>query len=257
MSPRVIVTRPASQAGELVTLLEERGVEAVSVPAVEIAADDGAALDAALATLDGADWLVVTSANGASVVVDRLTASGRRLPAATRVAAVGPATADVLRGGGVPVHHVPSRYLTVAIAEELGPVAGSRVVLARADAATPELHEALVARGARVEEVVAYRTIEGPTSSRPALQAALSTPLDGITFTSGSTVRGIGRLLADVSDEPGDLVRRLPAFCIGPVTARAAHEAGWSLAGVADEHTALGLANVIAAHFSAREAFHT
>ena len=248
MTPRVLVTRPAEQATELCAALHQRGVEPVAVPTVAI--DRAAAapdLDAMLAELDGADWLVITSANGATALTERLAAGGRALPAETRVAAVGPATAGALADAGLRVHHVPDEYLTVAIAGGLGDVAGRRVVLARADAATPDLREALVDAGAEVVEVVAYRTIEGPADSRDPLHGALNRELDGIAFTSSSTVRGLLRL---ASPTDRHRARAIPAFCIGPVTAETARRAGFDVDVVSAEHTAAGLAEAVAQHLS-------
>lgn len=248
MSHRILVTRPAGQAEELVHLLEERGISALSVPTVAIDAASAAGdLDAMLAGLAGADWLVLTSANGAEALAARLAANGHEIPEATRVAAVGPATAESLARAGIRVDHVPSEYLTVAIAEGLGELTGRRVVLARADAATPALRDTLVARGARVEEVVAYRTIEGPGTSRDLIQSALQGDLDGIAFTSGSTVRGLTRLAGGVHRSRA---RTLPAYCIGPVTATEARQSGFHIGGVATTHTAAGLADLIASHLA-------
>lgn len=248
MSRHVLVTRPAGQAEELVHLLSERGVAATSVPTVAIDTDSSADhLDAMLRGLDGTEWLVLTSANGADALTGRLAATRHRLPDTTRVAAVGPATEAALRHAGIRVDHVPSEYLTVAIADGLGEVAGRRVVLARADAATPNLREALLARGARVDEVVAYRTVEGPSANRDALQAALRSDLDAIAFTSGSTVRGLTRLAGGMHQSRA---RALPAFCIGPVTANEARQSGFHVAGVAASHTAAGLADLIATTFA-------
>jgi uroporphyrinogen-III synthase len=182
----------------------------------------------------------------AEALAERLAISGRSIPEGTRVAAVGPATADALRAAGVSVDHVPSQYLTVQIASGLGDVEGRRIVLARADAATPDLRDALLSRGAVVEEVVAYRTLEGPAASRDPLRAALHDGLDGITFTSSSTVRGLLRLASAVDR---GRARSSPAFCIGPVTAETARRAGFHVAAVAPEHTAESLADTIADHF--------
>jgi uroporphyrinogen-III synthase len=244
----LLVTRPAGQAAELVSLLAERGINAISVPTVEIApARPGGALDDAIRSLDGAAWLVITSVNGAAVLLERLAALRRSLPEGVRVAAVGPATAGALRMGGLQVDHVPSRYRTVAIAEGLGEVAGKRVMLARADAATRDLRDALLERGALVEEVVAYRTMLGPAGSRDRIRAALAQPLDGVTFTSGSTVRGLRALLS-----PPEALRAtvLPAYCIGPVTARVARRAGFAVPVVAARHTVVALAEAIHVHLS-------
>jgi uroporphyrinogen-III synthase len=251
MTPRrILVTRPAEGADDLAALLADRGLEPVPVPTVAIDIESTApGVDRMLATLDGADWLVLTSANGARAVAARI--GDGALPPGVRVAAVGPATAEALSGAGIDVDHVPDEFLTVAIADGLGPLFGRRVVLARADAATPDLREALSASGADVEEVVAYRTIEGPPSSRDPLSASLADGLAGIAFTSGSTVRGLVRLASPVDR---GRARALPALCIGPVTARAARGEGFHVPVVADDHTVLGLADAIAAHYrSARE----
>ncbi len=247
--PQVLVTRPAEQAGELLSALETRGVDGVSVPAVAIdRAASATDLDAMLGGgLVDADWLVITSANGAAALADRLAATGHAIPTQVRIAAVGPATAESLAAAGLRVDHVPARYLTVAIADGLGDLDGRRVVLARADAATPDLSRALLARGADVAEVVAYRTIEGPAESRDRLRVALQRDLDGVTFTSSSTVRGLLRL-ASTTDR--QRARALPAFCIGPVTADTARRLGFGVTAVAEEHTAAGLAAVVGHHLN-------
>ena len=248
MTHRILVTRPSAQAPELCSLLEERGLTPVAVPTVAIDGASAAAdLDAMIEGLDGADWLVLTSVNGADALAARLATTGRRLPPDLRVAAVGPATAAALGAAGIRVDHVPEDFLTVAIAPGLGEGSERRVVLARADSATPALRDALEAGGATVEEVVAYRTVEGPAASRDALRAALQQDLAGIAFTSGSTVRGLMRLASSVDR---GRARALPAFCIGPVTADQARTSGFDIGGVAGRHTASGLADTIAAHFA-------
>jgi uroporphyrinogen-III synthase len=239
----MLVTRPAGQAQELVALLAERGIDAMSVPTVEIApAAPGGALDAALASLDDAAWLVITSANGADAVAGRLNELGMALPATTRIAAVGAGTAARMESHGHRVDHVPATYRTAAIAEGMGDVAGKRVVLARADAASPELRDALIARHALVDDVVSYRTVEAPVASRDRLRLALHAPLDGVTFTSGSTVRGLTELASAIDARRATT---LPAFCIGPVTADVARNAGFWVPVVAAPHTAPALASAI------------
>jgi uroporphyrinogen-III synthase len=248
MIRRILITRPADQSAELITLLEGRGFATTGIPTVEID-DESCAADvhAMLESLEGVAWLILTSANGARSITAKLQGTGARLPPNLRVAAVGPATAQALREGGVAVDHVPANYLTSAIADGLGDVRGRRVVLARADAASAELRATLDERGALVEEVVAYRTLEGPARSRDALRAALHDDLAGIAFASASAVRGLMRLTAAV-DRPR--ARTTPAFCIGPVAANQAKHSGFNVAAIAAEHTAGGLADAIAAHFA-------
>jgi uroporphyrinogen-III synthase len=252
---RVLVTRPAAQAPELMQLLAARGMTGISVPSVAIRHEPaGGPFDAALGALTGAAWLVITSANGAAALAARLRAIRRGMPSGTRLAAVGPATAAALSAAGLTVHHVPDEYLTVAIASGLGELRKKRVVLARADAATPDLAEALRARGAIVEEVIAYRTIEGPPSAVPALKAALLGGLDAISLTSGSTARGLARLADGLDAGQARTLKRLPVFAIGPVTARVAQRVGFAPSTVATVHTAQALADTIAATLARQEA---
>jgi uroporphyrinogen-III synthase len=240
----VLITRPAGQAGELAGLLRNRGIDSICVPTVEVRHDHRPLVEA-IGRLRDASWLVVTSANGAEAVGAALMASGSALPETLRVAAVGPQTAAALRAAGIRVDHVPDRYLTVAIAERLGPVRRRRVVLARADAASPHLANELRRRGALVDEVIAYSTVEGPPASRERIGRAIQASLDGITFTSGSTVRGLMEMLNPT--ERGRATA-LPAFCIGPVTADVARRLGFATPVVAATHTAKGLADAIHAH---------
>ena len=255
---RVLITRPQDQADGLRRHLADKGIASTSVPTVAVdtsGAGAGERLAEALATLPAAGdrpaagWLVLTSANGARAVVDCLQRRRLSLPPDVSLAAVGPSTAAVLAEAGLTVHYVPGEFLTAAIADGLGDVRGRRVVLARGDLASEELTGVLRARGALVEDVVAYRTVEGPVASREPLTRALARPLDGIAFTSGSTVRGLVALLDGAERRQAKL---LPAFCIGPVTAAAARSVGFDPAVIAAEHTAAGLATAIADYFGTR-----
>lgn len=237
---QLLITRPLRDARTLTAPLEAAGIETVVVPTIAIEPPIDGSLERALARAETVAWLIVTSANAAAVLAGRV-------PPNVRVAAVGPSTASALRGAGIRVHFVPDDYRSAAIAAGLGTLAGHEVLLARSDAATPQLVTALGQAGAYVREAVAYRTVEGPTSSRPLLTGALRTPLDGIVFGSGSAVRG---LLALLEPELQERARALPALCIGPVTAAEAVASGFAVDLVAREHTATGLVAAIVRHFS-------
>ena len=92
---KVVVTRPRAQAGPLVERLEQQGHEVVECPLIEIEPTDDPV------DVEGYDWVVVTSPNGAAELVRR---ANRPLP---RVAAVGPGTAEALRKLGLEPAFVP------------------------------------------------------------------------------------------------------------------------------------------------------
>jgi uroporphyrinogen-III synthase len=242
---RVLITRPLGQRRDLSVALRRLGATPVSVPTIAIAGPRaGGPLDAALKRLSDYDWVVLTSVNGARACIAR--ARALEIPFGAprpRWAAVGPATAAALTRAGIKVAQIPSRYLTRAIGRELRAVRGRRVLLPRADAAGRELASVLRARGASVDEVVAYHTTIGPTRYRDRLRRALTTgAIDTVVLTSASTVHGLMRLLGAIRRPP----RAIAYICIGPVTAAALAEYGFTATAVATEHTAAGVVDALA-----------
>src|SRR5262249_5195777 len=98
---RVLVTRPRLQAQAMMRALEQLGAVPFLLPAVAISEPaDWSPVDRAIANLPRYDWLVFTSANGVHALIRRLRHLGRDLRALgmLRLAAIGPGTADALRG---------------------------------------------------------------------------------------------------------------------------------------------------------------
>lgn len=237
---RVLVT--GSRPCPVCRLLEERGAVPVPIPTIGIRPLEGRLLDKWLEKIEGYDWVVVTSPNGARLVSERLVALGRRAPAGPRWAAVGPRTREALEAAGIRVAAEPGGQVAAGIPDAMGEVAGARVLLLRAAAASRELPCALAARGAQVDDVVAYEVVEGPESSRASLERAVADGLDAAVFTSGSTVRGFARLIGD----PAIALAGARVVCIGPVTARVAREAGLGDARVAAGRTPAAIVAALA-----------
>ncbi len=72
---RIVITRPPHQADVLANRLRELGAEPVLLPTITIQPPrDLAPLDDALRHVDHYDWLILTSANAVTTIVQRLTA---------------------------------------------------------------------------------------------------------------------------------------------------------------------------------------
>ena len=238
---RVLVAGP--DGAPLAAMLAARGASPLVIPMIEIRPlDAGGELDRAANTLGDYDWVVVTSVRGARALFERRRALGLgTVPGGPRWAAVGPATRAALEAEGVTVSTVSSAGTGATIARELGPLAGSRVLLPRARIAAPDLPAALAGRGARVDDVAAYDTIVGPESSRAPLAAALAEGIAAATFTSASTVQGFARL----AEEPRAALSGVVTVCIGPPTARALRQLGIEPSGVAARRTPEALIDVL------------
>ncbi|HUG29813.1 MAG TPA: hydroxymethylbilane synthase [Candidatus Limnocylindria bacterium] len=248
--PRVLLTRAADQADELVSRLELAGLDPVLVPAIAIELEPlGGELDAAARRLGTYAWAVVTSANGARAIVGAASRGESDLRR-TSWAAIGPATRRVLEAEGIEVALQPSRSNGTATAAEVPLEAGDRVLVVRGDLADEAVALMLRARGAEVDDVIAYRTQEAPEASRPLLRRALAAgSFDAVLFTSGSTVRGLVALAGAESIE----VSSIPSVCIGPETATAAAEAGFRVLAVSPTPDSAALATATADALALRQ----
>jgi uroporphyrinogen III methyltransferase/synthase len=180
-------------------------------------------------SLASCDWIVLTSVRGVKALAE--------LPPGPRFAAVGSETARALRARGITPSHLPGRADGADLGDTLPDVKGKRIALVRASAASTDLPDRLRRRGATVEEVTAYRTVEGPRASAEKLRDALADPeLAAVLFASGSAVRGF----LDLGGSS-----RLPAITIGPRTTNSARELGFVVMAEADAQSVSGLADAV------------
>ena len=241
--PRVIVTRAAGQGHELVSALRDAGLEPVAVPAIAVEIEPpGGKLGDAAGLLHSYAWVVITSANGARAILKAAERISTELGAPSW-AAIGPATRRVLEHGGIEVAFEPCQNSGRAMAVELPVATGDRVLVVRGDLADETLAIALRARGAEVDDVIAYRTREAPPSSRALLRRAMRDgSIAAAVFTSGSTVRGLAALGRAESVD----VTSIPSICIGPETAHEARAAGFRILAVASTTDSASLAEAAA-----------
>jgi len=228
---RIVITRPEADATRLANRLRALGAIPIVAPAIQIEFTDPPELDRALANLAEYHWIIFTSRSGVEAVFRRT-----RSLAGPKVAAIGPATAAALRAHGVEPDLVPAEYVAEGILETLGEVRSLRFLLPRADIAREALVDGLTRRGAVVDEIAAYRTREliAPRADPG--------PVDAVTFSSSSTVRGF---LAG-----GPVPAGAKVVCIGPITAQTAREHGLDVAAVAEHYTEDGLISALVAAFA-------
>ncbi|HEX5940139.1 MAG TPA: uroporphyrinogen-III synthase, partial [Dehalococcoidia bacterium] len=253
----VLVTRARTQASELVAQLEAEGAEVIELPAIEIEErSERAAVDRALEGLTSAaySWVVFTSSNGVDLFFKQL--DGHRLDSralgSSKVAAIGPGTAEALSSRGITADVVPDEYVAEALVEALSAeeIAGARVLLPRAEQARQELIDGLEAAGASVDELTLYVAVQPSVAPAEAVARIREGRVDIVTFASSSTVRNLASLLE------GDLeaLRGTIVATIGPITSATAREYGLTVAIEAEDHTIPGLVRAICDYCAREEA---
>jgi uroporphyrinogen-III synthase len=205
------LTRAAGADADLAEQLRAVGHDVVLCPLIAIESLGDEPIDAG-----GYDWLLVTSRNGAEELARRLTGRPRR------IAAVGPATAEVLHAHGLPADLVPAEASQDGLLRELPQPAG-RVLLAAAEGARRLLVDELGA-----DFVALYRTRE--------LRPERFPEADVVVVASGSAARALAAIGSAAA-----------VVAIGPQTAAEACAAGLEVAAEAERPDAGALLAAVAA----------
>jgi len=241
---RVLVTRPRAQADEFANKLRSAGFEPVYFPVIEIKpVEDNIALERALSKLSCYEWIVFTSVNAVEVVFGNYSRLIFADGVETRFAAIGPKTAGGLKSHGIDPHFVPEEYVAEAILPGLGDLIGKWVLLPRAEIARKALPEAIFNAGGIPHEITVYKTLP----AQPDLDGldAMRSGVDVITLTSPSTVENFIAIVEKNGLDPLHLPNNPQFACIGPITEKAAQEAGLQNLMVAKEYTTDGLMTVL------------
>lgn len=243
----VLVTRSRNQASDLSAAIRKQGGTAIEFPVISIGMPRDpiklAALDSALHQLPDFDWVFFTSVNGVDFFIQRLRELRLDLQkiAQTKIAAVGPATAEALQAYGIHPEVVPNFYqaegLFETVKEQLKP--GQRVLLPTSDLARSYLIDELGKIGVFVTKVNVYEnTLHVDENGDKIVELLEGRLIDAVTFTSSSTVRNLLQVLSHLGAErPLELLQGADICCIGPKTAETAEELGLQVALMAKEAT--------------------
>lgn len=192
---RVVVTRTREQAVEFSEALRRQGAEVLEIPMIRIALPrEHEPLVEALTGLNSYDFIVFTSANGVTAFFDHFFKAFHDLRdlGGTRIAAVGPATARKLNDLHLQVDVMPQQHVGQAIVEAMRSfesLENLRILLPRAEEASPDLPKLLEDQGAIVDDIPCYRTVPDVVDPECLGVQLRKEGAEWVTFTSGSTVR--------------------------------------------------------------------
>ena len=196
--------------------LEERGHDVVECPLIEIVRTSDDPIDCA-----GYEWLIVTSPNGADEIA-------RRAVNIPKVAAVGPGTAETLRGHGIEPDFVPAVSSQDGLLAEF-PRPEGKVLFA---AARNSRRGPIDRLGADFVELYATQLLQPDPPEG-----------DLVVLASGSAAKAYAWIGGEA-----------PAVSIGPETTRVARSVGLTVTVEADRHDLDGLLDAVDARRSSRRA---
>jgi len=250
---RIVVTRAAAQAIDLLKALQYAGAIPILLPVIQILPpEDFTPLDDALARLNEFDWVLFTSQNAVRIVHERLELSPPQTKSNIQTllaGAVGEATATEAAAAGFRVAHVASRPIGTSLVEELGScLQGKQILLPRSDRANPDMIVALEKFGAKVTEVVAYRTLAADAQDRDVVSKAMNA--DAVLFFSPSAVEGFDSVCGE--GRLAGFSEKGIVLASGPVTLAALHAKGIVSAGAAKEPSVARIVEALANSFTAR-----
>ncbi|MEZ4382567.1 MAG: uroporphyrinogen-III C-methyltransferase [Nannocystaceae bacterium] len=241
---RVVVTRSAPQAGELLHMLAAQGADAVAFPCLAIAPpEDPAALLAAVAAIDACDGVILSSPNAVAAFFDALREVGldARALAGKVVAAIGTGTGNHCEDRGLRPDLIPDQSRAEGLVDELRArgLLSKTWLHVRADSGRALLGEAIAAAGGDYRLVIGYRTIRPEVPEL--LVRSLRAPADGgegidaIAFASGKAARHLLDTLSEHlgADEARTILASAKVLALGPVTAAAIEALDLRVDGVA------------------------
>ena len=208
---RILVTRPAAQAGALAAMIAAEGGEALCFPLLQIdPIDDLGPLYEAAAHLGDYAIVVFISPNAVEYGLPTVLATGA-WPAAVRAAAIGQSTVAALSARGVrdviaPTERFDSEALLELPAFRLEEMTGKRVLILRGNGGRELLSETLRERGAGVDCVACYRRSSPPDASM-LLSLLRDNRIDALTISSSEGLRNLWGLL---DSEGQSCLLRLP-----------------------------------------------
>ena len=248
---RILVARPEHQAGELRTRFEALGAEVTLQPTIVIEPPlDLQKLDDAITNLPAFDWVVFSSANGVRAVFDRMEQLQLdcRIFSKSKLACIGPGTAETLKRAGLRCDLVPSEHVAEGFADALAPHArGANMLVVRASRGREVLAERLAAAGANVTQVVAYESRDVEPAAPEVAQAVREGRIDWVVATSSSIAGSLVRLF-------GESLRNTRIASIGPATSQTLRELGWPQSAEAADFTLDGIVSaVLEAETNSRE----
>jgi len=258
----IAITRSEEDSEEFIELVSKENARPIPLPTIRLVSKGDKIVDEFLESIQhyDPDFSVFMSSKAVKLLFDiaKKNSQYEKLQIAvanTIVIAVGPKTKAALENEGIKVSYMPKRYSSVGVGEVLTRLnaVGKKVLVPRSGASTPFLQNLLEKIGLKVKEIYLYDVQPfGDTSQWKEFTDLFSqNRIDGIVFTSASSVRGFFEILQKNFDSKtlSNYLKKTNVVSIGPFTAEELNKFDVKNS-VANVHTVLGAFQTIKKIFS-------
>ena len=272
----VAITRAPDDAAEFLEMARGRGIRAHALPTIQLVSKGDKIVNEFLDTAraESPDYAVFMSSKAVRLLFDtarRLDKGGgsaaqpestyerlRLAVANMTVVAVGPKTRDALESEGIRVNEMPPKtYSSVGVGELFTGLnaVGRKVIVPRSGASTPFLRELLEKIGLDVVELHLYDVCAfSDTATWNGFRAEFAGGrIDGIVFTSASSVRGFVEIMSKDfgADALTERLSRTAVVAIGPFTSDELKKKGVTHNVISEVHTVQGAFETMAREIGA------
>ncbi|MCE9617349.1 MAG: uroporphyrinogen-III synthase [Nitrosarchaeum sp.] len=258
----IAITRSKDDSSEFIDLATKDNARPISLPTIELVSKGEKIVDEFLDSVKqyDPDYSVFMSSKAVTLLFDtaKKISKFEKLQLAvanTIVMAVGPKTKIALENEGIKVACMPTTYSSVGVGELFTKLhaVGKKVIVPRSGASTPFLKELLEKIGIDVQEIHLYDVCAfRDTSQWNEFRELFSQhKVDGIVFTSASSVRAFFEIMSKDYDENSLLsnLEKLSVVAIGPFTSDELKKFNIKNT-IAQVHTVLGAFDTIKSIFS-------
>jgi uroporphyrinogen-III synthase len=227
----IAITRSKDDASEFIALTEQNNAIPIPLPTIELVSKGEKIVDEFLNLVksENPDYSVFLSSKAVKILFDTAKNIGKfeilQLTVAnTIVMSVGPKTTTTLNTYGIKVNHEPKNSSSIGVGEEFSQIhaVGKKVIIPRSGASNSFLKELLNKIGISVVEIHLYDVcaFRDTTQWNGFRELFSQSKIDGVVFTSASSVRGFFEIMLK-DYKKSDLIDRLSKLslvCIGPFT---------------------------------------
>ncbi|WP_165364205.1 uroporphyrinogen-III synthase [Sporolactobacillus sp. Y61] len=250
---RVLITRSAGQASEMIARVQDYGGEAVTVPLmsyrfVPVPRDERTRW---LDHVSRADLIILTSGNSVDFFMRTLDTPARIR--GKRLAAVGRKTARKLADAGLKNVYVPEKYTGKALGKALltGTLHAERIVFPHGSLTDPSWIHDLKSHGFNVTERTLYETVPDLSQKERLAEIMRSGEMDALTFASPSAVRFFTEMLNEETWKKALTASVVGA--IGPSTAQSLDALGFAADVIPKYFTSVDLIDALANFYNKRK----